>query len=245
MKKFFLFFMSLSSVIFSQTLINSVNLPSGTFWTSGYGMVYENSKYWISSTSSTTGRGIIYAVDENGNLVDTLDINYPTLRESQGLAFDGTNFWYIERKTARCDLFKVDQNGNVLDSITSTQLFGGSWYFGGAAWDGTGLWISVYYPNANVALYKINTTTKQLVDTLNFLNFAPGQLQPQGIAVKGCLLYTSDAADERSSVDLGGRRIITKKTADERYSVSLLGQQMIHNTNKATKYYINRMMRYI
>ena len=26
-----------------------------------------------------------------------------------------------------------------------------------------------------------------------------------------CLLYTSDAADERSSVDLGGSRIITKK----------------------------------
>ena len=25
---------------------------------------------------------------------------------------------------------------------------------------------------------------------------------------EGCLLYTSDAADERSSVDLGGRRII-------------------------------------
>ena len=28
---------------------------------------------------------------------------------------------------------------------------------------------------------------------------------------KPCLLYTSDAADERSSVDLGGRRIIKKK----------------------------------
>ena len=27
-----------------------------------------------------------------------------------------------------------------------------------------------------------------------------------------CLLYTSDPADERSSVDLGGRRIIKKKT---------------------------------
>ena len=27
----------------------------------------------------------------------------------------------------------------------------------------------------------------------------------------GCLLYTSDAADERSSVDLGGRRIIKKQ----------------------------------
>ena len=28
---------------------------------------------------------------------------------------------------------------------------------------------------------------------------------------KICLLYTSDAADERSSVDLGGRRLIKKK----------------------------------
>ena len=28
---------------------------------------------------------------------------------------------------------------------------------------------------------------------------------------RACLLYTSDAADERSSVDLGGRRIIKKK----------------------------------
>ena len=30
-------------------------------------------------------------------------------------------------------------------------------------------------------------------------------------AINDCLLYTSDAADERSSVDLGGRRIIKKK----------------------------------
>ena len=30
-----------------------------------------------------------------------------------------------------------------------------------------------------------------------------------------CLLYTSDAADERSSVDLGGRRIIKKNTRAE------------------------------
>ena len=29
--------------------------------------------------------------------------------------------------------------------------------------------------------------------------------------IGGCLLYTSDAADERSSVDLGGRRILKKQ----------------------------------
>ena len=38
----------------------------------------------------------------------------------------------------------------------------------------------------------------------------------------GCLLYTSDAADERSSVDLGGRRIIKKKTAISPQTVYLL-----------------------
>ena len=37
---------------------------------------------------------------------------------------------------------------------------------------------------------------------------AVGQFLPRG---QDCLLYTSDAADERSSVDLGGRRIIKKK----------------------------------
>ena len=30
-----------------------------------------------------------------------------------------------------------------------------------------------------------------------------------------CLLYTSDAADEEDSVDLGGRRIIKKKKKEE------------------------------
>ena len=35
-----------------------------------------------------------------------------------------------------------------------------------------------------------------------------------------CLLYTSDAADERSSVDLGGRRIIKKKKKQDKDSGS-------------------------
>mgnify|MGYP003381632231 CR=1 FL=1 len=39
-------------------------------------------------------------------------------------------------------------------------------------------------------------------------NTLSSRVADQNIA---CLLYTSDAADERSSVDLGGRRIIKKK----------------------------------
>ena len=37
------------------------------------------------------------------------------------------------------------------------------------------------------------------------------EIQAETASLPRCLLYTSDAADERSSVDLGGRRIITKK----------------------------------
>mgnify|MGYP003381582606 CR=1 FL=1 len=44
-----------------------------------------------------------------------------------------------------------------------------------------------------------------------------------------CLLYTSDAADERSSVDLGGRRIIKKKTRGA--SVGRRAVYDIHTTN--------------
>ena len=39
-------------------------------------------------------------------------------------------------------------------------------------------------------------------------DIAPATFLPSS---RSCLLYTSDAADERSSVDLGGRRIIKKK----------------------------------
>ena len=37
------------------------------------------------------------------------------------------------------------------------------------------------------------------------------EIRSFGQLVGHCLLYTSDAADERSSVDLGGRRIIKNK----------------------------------
>ena len=42
-----------------------------------------------------------------------------------------------------------------------------------------------------------------------------------GTITKTCLLYTSDAADERSSVDLGGRRIIKKKKNKENTDVGV------------------------
>ena len=43
-----------------------------------------------------------------------------------------------------------------------------------------------------------------------------------------CLLYTSDAADERSSVDLGGRRIIKKKKNQSNSVTHIVSLQITH-----------------
>ena len=185
-----LFAILFSTVSFSQTLLETIDLPSGSFYNSGYGLVFDSGKYWISSGSSSAGSGLIKAVDINGNEIDQLNINYPTMKASQGLAFDGTNFWYVERKTARCDLFKVAPDGTVLDSIP-TSTIGGPWYLGGAAWDGSGLWISVYYPNDEAALYKVDVNSKTVIDTIPTFG-----IQPTGITVKGdTLFYVMDGFD--------------------------------------------------
>ena len=51
--------------------------------------------------------------------------------------------------------------------------------------------------------------------------------------IRTCLLYTSDAADERSSVDLGGRRIIKKK---KKLQVCVLRVSKNKNNKKQDKY---------
>ena len=61
------------------------------------------------------------------------------------------------------------------------------------------------------------------------LKALPARLVAQ---VSACLLYTSDAADERSSVDLGGRRIIKKKK--QRGNVCV-GAYIIKNTSRQAK----------
>ena len=65
-------------------------------------------------------------------------------------------------------------------------------------------------------------------------NFQIRLIQPKDCP-EVCLLYTSDAADERSSVDLGGRRII-KKNKKEQHRVSRLYKQ-----HKKRKQHVNEI----
>ena len=49
-----------------------------------------------------------------------------------------------------------------------------------------------------------------------------------------CLLYTSDAADERSSVDLGGRRIIKKKKREDTADTRVIQREIYIDNTIAT-----------
>src|SRR5665648_1266626 len=64
----------------------------------------------------------------------------------------------------------------------------------------------------------LDTLKKENIDTnsLKALIGRGGILKPLAAGTYTCLLYTSDAADEEDSVDLGGRRIIKKKKKKEK-----------------------------
>ena len=70
-----------------------------------------------------------------------------------------------------------------------------------------------------------------LADRIFVLN--KGRVEQSGppLEVYACLLYTSDAADERSSVDLGGRRIIQKKQKKNKKRRRNATKTQKHNTN--------------
>ena len=80
-------------------------------------------------------------------------------------------------------------------------------------------------------VYRVNAATGA------YSQYADGLITPTGIALDGagnlyiCLLYTSDAADERSSVDLGGRRIIKKKQQIMRSSVRMTDTAQSHRAH--------------
>ena len=61
----------------------------------------------------------------------------------------------------------------------------------------------------------IERSDEPQIDTQEASNDSPQNAQASWWYYCVCLLYTSDAADERSSVDLGGRRIIKKKKTVE------------------------------
>lgn len=173
----------------SQTLMQVIDLPVNNFFNNGYGLTAKDGLLWVSSSYSTGNLGArLYAVDTLGIVRDSVIFSSNHLNSSQGLTTDGDNFYFVQRYTARCRIIRIARNGQVLDSLSWPSA--SSVYLGGLGYDGQ-IWASVYYPNSDAALYRIDKTNSQVLDTIRVFG-----LQPQGIAVKGdTIFYVMDGFD--------------------------------------------------
>ncbi len=182
MKRLFLTVVSVfvfPAILCAQSIVQVTPLPRTTYWDQSYGLAADSTQLFLSSGTTTAvyNRGFIYKSNFSGVPTDSI----PTgLSSSQGLAWDGTRFWYVRGSGSSLRIYKITSAGAIVDSILPPS----SWYFGGACWDGTGLWVSHYYPNELAGLYKYDVVTKTIVDTIRTIG-----AQPQGIAWDGQYLY--------------------------------------------------------
>lgn len=163
-----------------QSIVQVFRLPSTTYWDQAYGLAADSTRLFVSSGTSTAvyNRGFIYTLDDGAVAIDSIATGIPTY--NQGLAWDGSYFWYIKGSGSSVRIYKINTSGALVDSIIPPS----GWYLGGACWDGTGLWVSNYYPDNFAGLYKYNVTTKTIVDTIPTFG-----TQPEGIAWDGEFLY--------------------------------------------------------
>ena len=123
----------------------------------------------------------------------------------------------LDRSSAASDVYKRQELYNLPESP-------GIYYMRNA--NGDPIYIGKSKNIRDRVFQHLNETTsktKRMIDGIHSIDFLisgnelmASLLEVQEIKkfqpeINSCLLYTSDAADERSSVDLGGRRIIKKK----------------------------------
>ncbi len=162
----------------AQTIVAVYELPNDLYFNLAYGLTSDSSSLYLSSSLSSSGlAGTITQFDLNGQQIGSI----PTgLGSSQGLAWTGSHFWYFKRGTSTTSrLVKLTPSGVHVDSI-----FTGTAFIGGLYWDGTGLWYSLYYPNNQAGLYKLDVSIGTVVDTIPTLGS-----QPQGITFDGQYFY--------------------------------------------------------
>ncbi len=179
---FSLLFICFLHISFSQSIIQTLTLPNTTYWNTAYGIAADSTALYISSTTSTTtlfNYGRIYKLDHNGQVLDSVTSTTTTFGQSQGLAYDGTNFYYVRRYTSSCTVIKTTPAGVIIDSMR----IGSSRYVGDAAWGGSHLWVTLYSPNPGRVL-KIDWGTKTVVDSI----WTIGD-QPTGVAWDGQYIY--------------------------------------------------------
>lgn len=163
----------------AQSILRVIPLPNAPYWNSAWGLTSSDADLYIaSSTSDATNGRKVFRLNTDGVVQDSV-LAPAGVNSNQGLARDSAgNHYYVRRYTAVATIMKLSPSGALLDSVRIPE------YLGGAAWDGTHLWYSVYYPNTLCRLVKLDFASRTHVDSI----MLPTR-QPYGVAWKGGLLY--------------------------------------------------------
>ena len=125
-------------------------VPTGVTWDGNY--------FWVADTS------FIYKISATGVFIDSIANPTPTTISMRGggLAFDGSNLWYVEEDTAQ--LYKINPATGAVVQQYNLPSYGQSDPNGfGLTWDGQNLWHSQY---DSPMIYKINSANGQAIDSL-------------------------------------------------------------------------------
>ena len=81
---------------FGQSIVQVFPLPSTTYWNQAYGLAADSTSLYVSSGTSSAvyNRGFIYVLDNSAQPTDSISTGIQTY--SQGLAWDGSAFWYVK-----------------------------------------------------------------------------------------------------------------------------------------------------
>ncbi|MBS3740736.1 MAG: PQQ-binding-like beta-propeller repeat protein [Candidatus Cloacimonetes bacterium] len=141
--------------------------PDPTIIDNPYGLSYGDGYLWVADDID----GTIYQLDPSDASIVS---SFPGAPESNhGLAYDGTYFWASGDYNADDNIYKLDDQGNVITTITNP----GGDYSGGMTWKDGYLWLSIYYPNTQPNIHKVDPSDGSIVSSLTSVG-----TQPQGLA---------------------------------------------------------------
>lgn len=192
MKKIFSLFLLLylTSNISAQTLVATYNFPDNAIYNYFWGITAKNDTLWVGTdydNSASYPFCKLYKITKTAQFLDSLVTPY---KFNHGLAWDGTGFWIAQDyATNGSKIYKINMSGVQVDSITTGTFAAG---ISGLAIDGNYIWFAVYSPDyatyPNAFAYKVNLTTKAIVDTIPLRG-----RQVQSLAIKGdTIFYVND-----------------------------------------------------
>lgn len=167
MKKISIVLLLVAGILGAETILKMIPAPGYSSGYYAYGLAWDGNHLWVGDDYN----GMIYEIDTSGNIISSFQ---GFSSSNHGLAWDGTGLW-CAGDYSEDYIVKLTNSGARVDSFPET------WdYIGGITFDGNHVWVSVYYPNTPLNLYKVDPQTGNILDTIPSLG-----TQPQGLAWDG------------------------------------------------------------